>query len=180
PDRYQGGHASLGGGVIALAHVAGAGDRRDVDDCALIAVFDHAGGGFTATQEHAGEVDVDDGLPLGQLHALFQFAVFEFDHQAVTQDAGIVHQAVQVTEVVDDGLEGGFNIVFFSDVAHVGFGIAAGFFAGFCGFGQFVFHQINEGDLGTFGCQIFCNGTAQSLVAAGDCNNVILKFHGLP
>src|SRR5690606_30388587 len=98
PHHSVGRYAGLGRGVVGLAHVAGAGDRGNVDDRASVLQFDHLRRHFAGAEEHAGQVDVDHRLPLGQAH-LADFTVLDLDGQAVAQDTGVVDQAVDGTEV---------------------------------------------------------------------------------
>src|SRR5690606_16547069 len=64
PDDGQRGDAGFRGGVVALPEVAVPRDARDVDDAAAVAERDHPRGRLAAAEEYAGQVDVDDRLPL--------------------------------------------------------------------------------------------------------------------
>src|SRR5690606_39567153 len=101
PDHGHGGDAGLGGGVVGLPHVAGPGDRGNVDDQALALQLDHLGGDLAGAQEDPGQVDVDHRLPLIQRHFL-DLAVPHLEQQAIAQDAGVVDQAVDGAEVAGD------------------------------------------------------------------------------
>ena len=77
--------AGLGGGVVALAYVAGhAYDGGDVDDAAGGALHEGALQGFHK-EEHALEVGGEHGVPVAFLHA---------HEQAVLGDAGVIHQNI--------------------------------------------------------------------------------------
>src|SRR5690606_39664685 len=127
-------HACLGGRVVGLAHVAGAGYAGNVDNAAFAAGFDHLGSRFTAAQEYAGQVHVDHRLPLLQAHALFNHAVFAFHQQGIAQNTGVVHQTVDAAEILNNLVEGGDHLVFFGDVADIGAGVTTGLLAQLHGF----------------------------------------------
>ena len=78
----------------------GAGDhtgrRRDVDDRAAAALREELAELVLHAEEHAGEVDVDRALPLGE-------RVVD-ERLGVGRDAGVVHRAVEAAEAVDRGL----------------------------------------------------------------------------
>ncbi len=61
-------------------------------------------------QEGAGEVDVDDALPLGQAHLLRKQPLLHLDQHAVAQYAGAVDEAVQGPELILDGGEGRLDL----------------------------------------------------------------------
>ena len=177
PDHGVGGYAGLGRGVVGLPHVAGAGDGGDVDDGALIFQLDHLGRHFAGAEEHAGQVNVDHRLPLGQAH-LADFAVLDLDGQTVAQNTGIVDQAVDGAEVGGDLSNHVGYLLFVCHVAQVGTGIATGGLAGGYGFVEFFLIEVNQRQLGALGGQVFAHGAAQTLATTGDDDDFILQLHG--
>src|SRR5690606_17079733 len=149
PAHRHRGHTCLGSRVVGLAYVTGARHAGNVDNAAFAAGFDHLGGRFPATEEHAGQVHVDHRLPLLQAHALFNHAVFAFYQQGVAQDAGVVHQAVDATEILHALVEGGDHLIFFSNVADIGAGVATGLLAQLHGFVELLLAQVDQSQLGT-------------------------------
>ena len=90
--RQRLGHADqprLGGGVVRLARIAeNAGDRGDIDDAPGTAAH-HVAQDAAGQDEHRGQVDGDDVVPLFVLHA---------HEQIVVGNAGIVDQDVDLAE----------------------------------------------------------------------------------
>ena len=75
-------------------------------------------GELAGAEEGAGQVHGDDGVPLGQAHALDGAGgLVGLDQQAVAEDAGVVDQAVQPAERRGRVLDQAHDVVF---AAHVG------------------------------------------------------------
>ncbi|MNE63900.1 hypothetical protein D3C80_1592780 [compost metagenome] len=102
-----------------MAKVAGAGNRGDIDDRALVLQLDHLCCHLTGAQEHAGQVHIDHRLPLGQAH-LGHFPILDLHQQAIAQDTGVVDQAVNGTEVIGDLGNHMGNLLFVGYIAQVG------------------------------------------------------------
>src|SRR5690606_31314369 len=98
----------------------------------------------------------------------------------VAQDAGVVHQAVDATEILHDLVEGGDHLIFFSNVADIGAGVATGLLAQLHGFIELVLAQVDQRQLGTLSGQKSCHATAQTLSAAGDGDHCIFEIHTDP
>ena len=64
-----------------------------------------------------GQIGLQDGVPVGALHA---------HDELVAGDAGVVDQDVDLAELGDGGLDGGFDLLFVGDVERKGGGLAAG------------------------------------------------------
>ena len=152
-------NAGLGGGVVGLTDVAGAGNRRDIDDRAAVLQLDHFRRDFTGAQEHAGQVDVDDRLPLGQAH-LGHFTVLDLEQQAVTQDPGVVDQAMDRAEVFGDLGDHVGHLLFVGDVAQVGAGLDTLGLAGRNGVVELFLVQIDQRQFRTLAGEILGHGTA--------------------
>src|SRR5690606_13526896 len=103
-----------------------------------------------------------------------------FYQQGVAQDAGVVHQAVDATEILHDLVEGGDHLIFFSNVADIGAGVATGLLAQLHGFVELLLAQVDQSQLGTLAGQKGCHATAQTLSAAGDGDHCIFKIHTDP
>ena len=176
PDHGQGGDAGLGGGVVGLADIAGAGDRGDIDDQSLALQLDHLGCDFPGTQEYPGEVDVDHRLPLVQGH-LLDFAVAYFQQQAITQDAGVVDQAVEGAEVGGDLADHVGYLLLIGNVAYVGPGIATGALAGSNCFVEALPTQVDQRQPSTLTGEIFSHRPAQPLAAAGYDDYAVFQLH---
>ena len=101
-DHREGGDAGLGCAVVRLADVAvDARHRGRIDDATVdrvtgLLTIAPVRGGEVRWCEGALQVHLDDGVPLLFAHV---------GHHAVTQDAGVVDDGVQVTEGVDCGLD---------------------------------------------------------------------------
>src|SRR6266702_7259907 len=74
-----------------------AGDARDVDDDTGVLEWDHSFRRLACAEKHAGEVDVDNRLPLRERHLSYDFPVFGFNKHRVTDDACVVHEAVHLS-----------------------------------------------------------------------------------
>ena len=102
--------AALRGGVGAHGLAAELGHHRaDVDDLALAALHhlgEHGGG----DDERGDEVHVDDGLELGALHLV---------HRDTLDNAGVVHEDVDLAHLFVDLLHEGLHVVLLGHVAHV-------------------------------------------------------------
>ena len=77
------------------------------------------GGGLPAAKEYARQVDVDDGLPLLQAQFVDDLSLPGLHQQAVAENARVVDQRVQPTEVPDHLLEQSFDIRFLADIGRV-------------------------------------------------------------
>ena len=116
----------------------------------------------------AGEIGVDDGVPVGALHA---------HDQLVAGDAGVVDQDIDLAEVRKSGLDCGFHVVFGCDIHLESGGVAA------CGFdlfdhgGEFFFIARAERD----GVSGFSEGdgagTSDALRCAGDEGGALRVWH---
>ncbi len=101
-DLAEGGDAGLGGAVVRLSGIGEeAGGARRVDHVAALAttglvLLAPVGGGPPAGGEVTLEVHGDDRVPFGLGHV---------DEHPVTQDAGIVHQDVEIAERFDRGVD---------------------------------------------------------------------------
>ena len=152
---------------------------REIDEMLMIAPSLLSSTIFAATsrvQEHAGEVDVDHRLPLGQAH-LADFAILDLEQQAVAQDAGIVDQPMQATEVLGDARDHLADLLLAGDVAQVGAGLATGGLAGGHGFVQAVLVEVHQGQACAPACQVLGHGAAEALAAAGDDDDLVLQLH---
>src|ERR687894_716754 len=110
--------AGFGGGVVGLADVAGlADDRADVDDAARPAV-EHVLQDRAGEVEGAGEVDLDDPVPVFDGHLA---------DGLVQGDAGVVDQDVEAAVGVEDFPDDSFAVFGGADVALVGAGAGVGF-----------------------------------------------------
>ena len=151
--------AGLGGGIVALAYVAGdAHNGGNVDDAACRTLHEGALQGFHK-EEYALEVGGDNGIPVALLHA---------HEQTVLGDAG----------VVDQNVNGG---VFSQDVLDAGFhGGGIGHIAGEClaAIGEFGIDGLcsaaagggvagNKDDLGTLCSKAAGNGLANATAGSG-------------
>ena len=176
PDHGQRRDTGLGRGVVGLPHVAGAGDRRDIDDQPLAAQLDHLRCHFAGTQEHTGQVDVDHRLPLAQGH-LLDLAIPGLEQQAVAQDAGVVDQPVDGAEVAGHLADHGAHLVFVGHVADIGAGVAAGGLAGADRLVQAALVQVDQRQARAAPRQVFSHCPTQALAAAGDDDHAVLQLH---
>ena len=100
-DHGEGGDTALGGAVVALPDIAeqsrrrGRVDDRGVHRPAGLRLLAPVLGGGTGGEEVPSQVHPHDGVPL---------LVGHVDQHAVAEDAGVVHEHVQVAEGVDGRL----------------------------------------------------------------------------
>ena len=85
-----------------------------------MAEFDHALGRLAATEKHAGQVDVDHGLPLIQAHLADDDTVLRFDEQRILDDAGIVDETIEPAKFGHHLIEGIDHLRFVGDIGTVG------------------------------------------------------------
>jgi len=152
------------------------GNGGDIDDRALVLQLDHLRRHFASAEEHAGQVDIDHRLPLRQTH-LGHLTIFHADGQAITQDAGIVDQPVDGTEVVGHLGDHMSHLLFIGDVTQVGTSVTTGSLASGHGFIEFFLVQIDQRQLGALGRQVLTHGTAQPLATASDDDDFVFQLH---
>src|SRR6185369_6054728 len=99
PDHGHRGDARLGRGVVGLTHVAEARDAGDVHDHPAAAELDHAFRSLATAQEYAGQVHIDDGLPLLEAHLAGHRAVLALDEQGVADNSGVIDDAVEPSQL---------------------------------------------------------------------------------
>ncbi|MCY1449380.1 hypothetical protein D9M71_661130 [compost metagenome] len=116
---------------------------------------------------------------MGQAH-LGHFAVLDLDGQAVAQDAGIVHQAVDGAEVFGHLGDHVGHLLFIGHVAQVGAGVATGGLAGGHGLVEFLLVEVHQGQLRTLGSQVLPHGAAEALAATGDDDDLVFQLHVFP
>ncbi len=166
----------LGRRVVGLTDVASAGNRRDIDDRAAVVQLDHFRRDFTGAQEHAGQVDVDDRLPLGQAH-FGHFTVLDLEQQAVAQDPGVVDQTMDRAEVFSDLGNHVGHLLFIGHVAQVGAGLDTLGLAGRDGIVEFFLIEVDQREFHALGGEILGHGTAQTLATARDNDYFVSELH---
>src|SRR3546814_3710563 len=108
--------ADLRGRIIGLADIADQpAGRGEVDEAARL-LFAKPGRRGLWDIEHAGQIDLDDALPILVAHLV---------PDGVAQDAGIVDDRVDAAEFGDRILDDARGILRIGDVAEVGDGLAA-------------------------------------------------------
>ncbi|MCY1309410.1 hypothetical protein D9M70_595030 [compost metagenome] len=115
-------------------------------------------------------------MPLGQRH-LAHIAVLDLDGQAVADDAGVVHQAVDRTEITGDLLDHMHYLLFVGHVADIGTGVAAGGLASSHRFVQSLTVEVDQGQFRTLGSQVFAHRAAETLATAGDDDDLVFQLH---
>ncbi len=179
PHLGQGNHPGLGGGVVALAEAALAGQGRNVDDHPFLdSQFQHFRSCFAATQKHAGQVHVDHRLPLLQAHLADYLAVLVLHQQAIAGDAGVIDQAVQAAEVRHHVTEQLFHFLFFGHVGQIGARFTAGRLTGGHGGVQVFLAQVHAGQAGALAGKVGGNTPAQATAGAGNNNHFLVQIHG--
>ncbi len=177
PDHGGGRHAGLGRGIVGLAHVAGAGNRRDVHDHACALKLHQLRRDLAGAEEHPREVDIDHRLPLGQAH-LADHPVLDLEQQAVAQDAGIVDQAVEAAEILGDLCDHAADLLFVGDIAQIGTCVATGALAGRHGCGQAFLVEVDQRQACALGGQMLRHRAAEPLAAAGNDDDLVFQLHG--
>ncbi|MNZ42147.1 hypothetical protein D3C78_597160 [compost metagenome] len=115
-------------------------------------------------------------MPLGQRH-LAHLAVLDLDGQAVADDAGVVHQAVDRAEVAGDLLDHVDNLFFVGHVANISTGVAAGGLACSHRIVQSFTIEVDQGQFRTLGSQVFAHCTAETLATASDDDDLVFQLH---
>ena len=121
--------------------------------------------GFAHAQKLAGQVHVDDFLPLGQRH---------ISKSRIDLNAGISHQNVQGAEVLDGLAEHGLHLVFLAHVGLQGEGFAAGGGnVGHHGVGARGIADVVDDHRSAAGGQGFGHGQADARAGSGNQSNLV-------
>ena len=116
-------------------------------------------------------------LPLLARHLADDFPIFDFDQQAVADDAGIVDTAVQSREVGNHLIEGGNDLVLAGHVGRVRAGRDPCRFAGGLRGRHAVGIQIHQGQVGAALSESLGHGGAQAPGGACDNDHLVLEIH---
>ncbi|MCY1466315.1 hypothetical protein D9M71_845970 [compost metagenome] len=98
-------------------------------------------------------------MPLGQAH-LGHFTLLDLEQQAVTQDPGVVDQAMDLAKVVGDLGDHVAHLLFIGHVAQVGAGFDAQGRAGSDGVVELFLVEVHERQLRAPGGEILGHGAA--------------------
>ncbi len=177
PGHGHARHPGLGGGVVGLPHVAGPGDAGNIDNDPLAAQLHHALGGLPPAEEHAGQVHVDDRLPLRHAHLFHDLAIPDLEQHAIAQNTGVVDQAVQCPEIPGDGVERVDHLGLVGNVGDIGPGFTAGLTAQLHRLIEFVPVEVDQRQPGPAGRQYLRHRSPQPLTATGNGDDFALHIH---
>ncbi len=110
-------------------------------------------------EEGGGEIGIEDGVPVGALHA---------HDELVARDAGIVDEDVDLAEAGDRRFDGGLHLVFVGDVHGEGGGFAAGGADRGGEFFQLLLIARRYGNAGSLTREVERAGVADALRGSGD------------
>lgn len=135
---------------------------------AALAGLDHLATKALRGDEVAGEVDVDDLVPVGERQVL---------HGGEAQDTGGVDEDVDTAEAGDGGIDGGLNLGLVGGVHLVALGVDAklsGEVSG-CGLDLFLV-QIEQDDVGAVAGELAANLDAHTAECAGHGADIALEL----
>ena len=143
------------------------GDGGDVNQAAL-AGLDHLATKALRGDEVAGEVDVDDLVPVGERQVL---------HGCEAQDAGGVDENVDAAEVGDGGIDGGLNLGLVGGVHLVALGVDAKLGSEVGGSGpDFLLVQVEHDDVGAIAGELAADLGAHTAECAGHGADIALEL----
>ena len=143
------------------------GNGRDVHQ-ATLAGLDHLATKALRGDEIAGEVDVEDFVPVAQRQVF---------HGGEAQDAGGVDENVDAAEVGDGGVDGGLNLGLVGGVHLVALGVDAklGSEVGGSGLDLFLV-QIEQDDVGAIAGELAADLDAHAAECAGHGADIALEL----
>ena len=144
-----------------------AGNGRDVHQ-ATLAGLDHLATKALRGDEVAGEVNVDDLVPVTQRQVL---------HSCEAQDAGGVDENVDAAEVGDRGVDGGLNLGLVGGVHLVALGVDTklGGEVGGCSL-DLLLVQVEQDDIGAVAGELAANLDAHTAECAGHGADIALEL----
>lgn len=164
-------HARLGGRVVDLPDVAvctrGGGDVDDGHVLTLALVLDaEVGGGSTDDAEGSGDVAVEHELEGGVVGGV---------RHLVSGESGVVDNDVELSPLVDGGLDYTLAKVLVHDVASEGDGRSSSLCDLGCNILRFLRVEVRDDDVGAVAGEELCGSFADTLTSTGDDSDLTLE-----